>query len=201
MRIDLAFEIVIALLFYGFLLFLLFGRSLINRVAGSFSGLYSPSDENFRVRPEYSVAEARVKQGRYAEAVDEYRKVIAQYPEDVYSHLRIATLAVDHLNDLKLAELELLSAFAKATGDDPIVLAGGRLADLYQLTLKQPQRAVEVLEQLREKLPGTKHAAMAEQRIRALRELPVGSVPPTPPAKIAYRPADEERRKRWLHGS
>ena len=191
LRYDLAFEIAIALLLYGFFLFLLFGRSVITRVADKFTALYWPDDSQFRLMPEYSLAEARVKQGRYEAAVEEFRKVIAQYPGDVYPHLRIAELAIEHLHDLKLAELELLSAVSKAEGKDTSALAAGRLADLYQVSMQDPARALEVMKQLREKIPGTKQARLAEERITVLeRFLSQGTAqPPKPPDKIAPRPS------------
>ena len=73
--------------------------------------------------PEYSVAEARVNTGRYTEAIEEYRKVIGKHPDDMYPHLRIADIALKHLQDATTAEAELLAAFAKANGEDSAALA------------------------------------------------------------------------------
>lgn len=175
---------------YGIVLFLLFGRSFMRKVAERFGNLYMPPDSNFRIMPEYSVAEARVKKGKYQEAIDEYRKVIAEHPDDIYPHLRIADLALNHLNDVKLAELELMSAFAKAKGEDTTALAAGRLADFYQHTLREPARALDVMKQLREKIPNTKQAKLAEERIAALEELRRGGTPPPKsPDKVSVRPS------------
>lgn len=149
-----------------------------------------PSDSNFRIMPEYSLAEARVKKGKYQEAIDEYRKVIAEHPDDIYPHLRIADLALNHLNDVKLAELELMSAFAKAKGEDTTALAAGRLADFYQHTLQEPARALDVMKQLREKIPNTKQAKLAEERIAALEKFSCGGTPPPKsPDKVSVRPS------------
>jgi len=178
-------------IFYGLALFALFGWSLLESIGERFgNSLYMPSDENFQIMPEYSVAEARAGLGKYQEAIDEYRKVILEYPDDIYPHLRIAEFAATHLNDLKLAELELLSALGKATGADSTALAAGRLADFYQLTLQDPARALEVMKQLRERIPGTKQARLAEQRITVLESIAHDGVPlPKPPDKIANRPS------------
>jgi tetratricopeptide (TPR) repeat protein len=185
-----AFAIVGALLFYAMVLLLLFGRSIVECVANRFESLYVGHDDNFRIMPEYSTAEARVKNGKYQEAIDEYRKVILEYPDDIYPHLRIAELAVKHLNDLKLAELELLSALGKAKGQDSTALAAGRLADFYQLTVQDPARALAVMKQLREKIPGTKQAKLAEERIAVLERIAHDGVPlPKAPDKIAHRPS------------
>jgi tetratricopeptide (TPR) repeat protein len=186
---DKFFGVVLSL-FYGFILFYLFGWPFIQHVGEQVGTLYTGRDENFRIVPEYSTAEARASVGKYEEAIDEYRKVIAEYPEDVYPHLRIAEIAVENLNDVKLAELELLSAIGKATGEDSTALAAGRLADLYQLTLQDPARALEVMKQLREKIPGTKQARLAEERITILEGIVHGGVVlPKPPDKIAHRPS------------
>jgi tetratricopeptide (TPR) repeat protein len=179
----------IVAIFYSLILFALFGWPLLvsigERIGNAF---YMPSDTNFQITPEYSTAEARVKSGKYPEAVDEYRKVIAEYTEDIYPHLRIAELALKHLNDHGLAELELLSALGKAQGVDSTALAAGRLADLYQNTLQDPARALEVMKQLREKIPGSKQAKLAEERITVLESIAHNGVPlPKSPDKIAHR--------------
>ncbi|MGD0651387.1 MAG: hypothetical protein ABSA97_09665 [Verrucomicrobiia bacterium] len=175
--------------FYGLILFFLFGMPLAKRAGEGASQLFWPDDSHFRIMPEYSVAEARVKGGKYQEAVDEYRKVIIEHPDDIYPHLRIAELALNHLKDAKTAELELLSAVAKANGEDSTSLAAGRLADFYQHTLRDPARALEVMKQLHEKIPGTKQAQRAEERIATLERLASGPPPPPPPVKMAPRPS------------
>ena len=185
------FNVIMMSLFYGIMLFYLFGWPMIQRVGERIgNSLYMPSDDNFQIMPEYSVAEARAQAGKYQEAVDEYRKVIAEHPDDIYPHLRIAEFALNELNDVKLAELELLSAIAKAKGSDSTALAAGRLADFYQVTLHDPARALEVMKQLREKIPGTKQARLAEERISALEGTVAGTARVlTIPDKIAPRPS------------
>src|ERR1022692_1798531 len=63
-------------IFYGFLLFGLFGWPMIQHVGERVGSIYTGRDENFRIVPEYSIAEARVNAGKYVEAIDEYREVI-----------------------------------------------------------------------------------------------------------------------------
>jgi hypothetical protein len=190
------FGLFVAVLF-GLVIFALFGIPFLQRMGGAVSRLFDPTDAQFRITPEYSVAEARAKVGRYQEAIDEYRKVIAEHPDDVYPHVRIADLAVTHLGDIKLGEVELLAAFAKAEGEDTVGLVANRLADLYQNNFQDPARALQVMEQLCAKLPGTNAAARADERIRTLREFVAGREQPQKPSKIAHRITDEETlRKR-----
>jgi hypothetical protein len=177
-------------IFYGFVLFGLFGWPMIQHAGDRVASLFTGRDEDVRIVPEYSVAEARVNAGKYVEAIDEYRVVIVKYPEDMCPHLRIADIALKHLQDTKTAELDLMTALAKASGADSAALAAGRLADLYQLTLHDPGRALEVMKQLREKIPGTKQAKLAEERIVILEGIVHRAEPlPEPPGKLAARPS------------
>jgi len=150
--------------------FLLFGVPVLRRIGDRASRLFWPDDKSFRILPEYSVAEARVKQGRYVEAITEYRKVIAQHPHDVYAHVQIAQLSLDKLNDPSVAETELQAAFTKATSEDATALAAHRLADLYQHTLHRPHQALGILHQLRERCPGGKIARLADERIKVIHD-------------------------------
>lgn len=191
-----AMIIVGALVFIGLVLFFVVGLPLLRRLGErSVGALYNP-DDGTPARPEYSIAEARVKAGRYEDAVAEYRKVIERYPDDIYAHIRIADLAVQHLRDPNLAEAELTSALAKASAEDGIVLAAHRLADFYQHTRQDASRAIEVMRQLQTRLPQTQHALGAQQRIETLQQLNGGRAP-APPKTIAYRATDAETlRKR-----
>jgi len=172
--------------------FIIFGLPLLDKIGESTtSGLYTGSDDSSQIVPEYSIAEARANEGKYREAVDEYRKVIEKHPEDVYPHLRIAELALSHLKDNNLVEAELVAALGKAKGETSVALAAGRLADFYQLTVNDPARALDVMKQVREKIPGTKRASLAEERIAVLERIVQTGVSPPPktPDKIAARPS------------
>jgi predicted negative regulator of RcsB-dependent stress response len=186
--IGAAMEIVGLGLFYGVVLMLLFGIPFIQRVGEKVSQLYEPGDADFPIVPQYSVADARVKEGKYQEAVAEYRKVITEHPSDVYAHVRIAELAVEHLHDLKLAEAELLAAQAKAVREDAVTLAAHRLADLYQYKLNSPQRGLDVLRSVQGRLNSAKHVKLMEERIEFLRQLVEGGCQvPQPPKGIQLR--------------
>src|SRR5580704_7540758 len=108
----------------------------------------------------------------------------------MYPHLRIADIALKHLHDMQTAEVELLASLEKAKGADSAALVAGRLADLYQLTLHEPGRALEVMKQLLEKIPGTKQAKLAEERIGILEGIiQKGELLSEKPGKIVPRPS------------
>ena len=100
----------------GIVAFLIIGFPLLRRIVDSIFSFYTPSDDSSQITPEYSVAEARVNTGKYPEAIEEYRKVIARHPDDMYPHLRIADIALKHLEDARTAELNLQEALAKNCG-------------------------------------------------------------------------------------
>jgi tetratricopeptide (TPR) repeat protein len=174
----------------GLVAFFIFGIPLIKKIGENAFSFYTPSDDSSKITPEYSVAEARVNAGKYVEAIEEYRKVIARHPDDMYPHLRIADIALKHLQDAGTAEVELQASLAKAKGEDSAALAAGRLADLYHLTLQDPARALEVMKRLCEKIPDTKQAKLAEERIGILEGIIQRGEPlPEAPGKIVPRPS------------
>jgi len=174
----------------GIVAFLIFGFPLLRKISENLFSFYGSSDDSTQITPEYSIAEARVNTGKYSEGIEEYRKVIAKHPDDMYPHLRIADIALKHLQDAQTAEVELQAALTKAKREDSAALAAGRLADLYQHTLHDPARALDVMKQLLEKIPGTKQANLAEQRIAILERIVHRGEPlPESPGKIAARPS------------
>ncbi|MEI6084450.1 MAG: hypothetical protein WCS70_09135 [Verrucomicrobiota bacterium] len=179
----------------GIVAFLVIGIPAMRKLGGGAGGLFYPAGDGRPVRPEYSVAEARAKDSQFAAAVAEYRKISAQYPDDVYVHIQIAQLAAEHLDDIATAEVELLTACAKAKSPDTLVLAHNRFADLYQFKLQNPARAIEIMEELRTKLPGTPAAQRAEERVAALKVILGGTAPAKLPAKIAFRKMDDKTRQ------
>ena len=174
---------------YGFVLFLLFGWPLLHQIGGSAGSLFWPGDDRFRVLPEYSIPEARVKEGRYTEAIAEYRRAMAEHPADVYPHVRISEIALEKLGDAALAEAELQAALARAEKPETIAAVAGRLADLYQNVVRDYGRAAAVLRQLQVRLPDSPEASRATDRIVLLEGLMRQPPPSAPPSKIQIRPS------------
>jgi tetratricopeptide (TPR) repeat protein len=182
---------------YSALLCVLFGVPFMRHVGERFGQFYTPSDESFRIMPQYSKAEGRLKAGDYPAAIREYREVIDQFPNDIFAHIQIAQIAADKINDLAMAEAELLTATAMASTPDAIIMAHNRLADFYQFKKENVPRAIEVIEEIRTKLPDQRADHRAEERIAALQKIVAGggAVPPSP--KIAFRQAgDDSLQKR-----
>jgi len=56
------------------------------------------------LRPIYGIAESLAARGKYAEAEEEYEKIIQQFPKEVKPHIDMLNIAVMRLNDGLLAE-------------------------------------------------------------------------------------------------
>jgi tetratricopeptide (TPR) repeat protein len=136
-----------------------------DRAAG---GIYQPGDANFRVRPEFSVAEAHVKAGRYAEAIAQFRRDAEKFPDEAVPYVRIADLQLEHLHDPDAAIAELQTALTKAQGPDAVALIGNRLADLLLRHRHDHAAAMECYRAIQHRCPGTKHARHAADRAACL---------------------------------
>lgn len=177
---------------YALLVFIMyrkwFSESADNLAAGV-TRLFWPGDASFRIVPEYSVAEARIKQGKYVEAIAEFRKVIEKHPGDVFPHVRIAEIHEQILQDPKAAEAELKTALTKPITDEAWAIVAHKLADLYQFTMKNPQLALDILREIRLRQPDSKHARLADERIASLVEALGSPVLPQSPATISLKPS------------
>ena len=77
----------------------LIARPVARLLARPWGALYFPDEPYARPPPRYSIAEARVKEGRYAEALAMYEKIAADYPDEIKPHLAMLELAVRRLHD------------------------------------------------------------------------------------------------------
>ncbi len=98
--LDRFFQMAVVI-FYVLILFGLFGWPLLGSIGERIgNSIFMPSDANFQIAPEYSVAEAQAKKGRYQEAIDEYRKVILESSRrhlSAFAHRRVCREAIERL--------------------------------------------------------------------------------------------------------
>ncbi len=133
-------------------------------------GLYAPADDQFRVRPEFSIAEGHAAVGRYREAVEQFRRDIERYPKEVTPHVRIAEIQFDRTGEIDAGIAELEAALGKATGEDAFVLVAHRLADAHLQHRHDKAAAVAYLDEILRRYPHSKHALGARHRIQQLTE-------------------------------
>src|SRR5579872_3140007 len=83
----------------GLVLFITWRQEIGSVVAKPFVSLYSGGDEPPEPRPFYSIARARQKQGKYADAVEEIRKQLERFPTDFEGHMLMAEIQAQDLKD------------------------------------------------------------------------------------------------------
>jgi len=160
---------VIAVLFGGICLTVVWRESIASIVAKPFTALYDGGDMEIEPRPYYSIAEAKRKRGHYTEAVAEIRKQLQKFPTDFEGQIKLAETQVENLNDLPGAELTI-RRLCEQPGHPPrnLALALNTLADWHIKYGVDRDAARQDLENLIAMLPESEFALMAAQRIAHL---------------------------------
>jgi len=116
----------------------------------------------------HSRALAATARGDYAAAVAEYRKISAEVPEDTMAVSEASRLCCEKLHDPEAAAALLEEALARDWLPEDAAFLSLRLADVYWTHQHDAGRAREMLLQVMNLLPGTKHAANAGHKLQEL---------------------------------
>ncbi|MFC1498317.1 tetratricopeptide repeat protein [Verrucomicrobiota bacterium] len=73
-------------------------------IAGYLSRLIIRTHRPTEPKPIYGIAESLVAKGKYAEAEQEYEKIIQEFPNEIKPHIDMINIAVKWLNNGQLAE-------------------------------------------------------------------------------------------------
>jgi outer membrane protein assembly factor BamD (BamD/ComL family) len=153
---------------YGLCLAVIWAPLLMNRVSEVIGSLFTGGSEPPTPQPFYSVAEARIKQGKFGEAITEIQRQLESFPTDVTGNVLLAQVQAEHLHDLPAAQLTI-QRFCQQPGHPPqhLAYALNALAD-WHLKLQDPDAARAAFEQLIRLAPNTEQAHVAAQRIAHL---------------------------------
>jgi tetratricopeptide (TPR) repeat protein len=150
-------------------------RSLDNQLF--IAGTGNNSIGNFFFQPNEQVArdphadaQAAAARGEYAEAVEEYRKLLESDPNDLLAYSEIAKLCCDHLEDPAAAAQTLEQALEREWPPDDAAFLTTRLVDVYWQHQRDARSARALLMQIVEAMPGTRHAANAEHRLKEIEQ-------------------------------
>lgn len=154
----------------GGLLIAIFFFDIVGGVGNRMVNFIFSNSGSVELRPEYSIAEARAREGKYEEAIAEFRKVWQKFPNDVNAHLRIAEILCTHFQRYDEAVAEMRAALEKKSKPDTWAFLANRLADIQAEYQHDFVAARETLQQILLKLPNTKYAEAAGARGRALDE-------------------------------
>jgi hypothetical protein len=86
--------------------------------------------------PVYSMAEALVMKGQYAEAEAAYERIIAEFPDELKPHVDLITLAIVRLDDPELAA----QLYARGMATLPTQERRDELARLYPILVSRRER-------------------------------------------------------------
>lgn len=165
----------------GLILAVIWVPSVAESFSRLFGNLYDGGDTEPDLEPFFSIAEARRKQGRYAEAMSAVQEQLARFPTNFRGQLLLAEIQAVDLKDLAAAGATIEACVAQP-GHAPknVAFALTQLADWRLKLAGDPDGARQAFELIQQLLPGTPEAHLAGQRIPHL----------TPPEMI------EESRER-----
>jgi hypothetical protein len=175
----------------GLVLALVWSPSIVEGIGRKFGQLYDGGDTAPDPEPFFSIAEARRKQGRYAEAEAEVRKQLEMFPTHFCGQMLLAEIQAQDLRDLA-ATTATIEQILQQPGHAPknVAFALTRLADWHLKYADDREAARAALERIVALMPDTPESHLAWQRLAHLtpesmldesRERPRLAVPEAPP--------------------
>jgi len=118
----------------------------------------------------HSAAQAALARGDYEGAVAEYKEIVANDPSDTLSYSEIAKISCEHLDDAAGAAAILEEGLQREWPPDDAAFLTSRLVDVYWKYQHDIRGARALLIQIMENMPGTRHAANAEHKLKEIEQ-------------------------------
>lgn len=120
---------------------------------------------------EFASGDLLYRQGRHAEALEQFRAVVRSYPDAYLAD--DATLRIAELQVLLRKPLDALGTLGNIVKDMPTSIlrdrAQLRIAEIHERVLRNPAAAIQAYEELLRLFPASLHAEEARRRVRQLR--------------------------------
>ncbi len=123
-----------------------------------------------KVKREYSKARSLAAQGRFEEAIEEYRRGLEEEPDNLTLRLDIAEIYGTEMRDYPQAIQELEECLKFQPGPVQGASILNRIADIYENNLANTMAARDALQRVQNMYPGTKQAFQAGERVAAMKE-------------------------------
>jgi tetratricopeptide (TPR) repeat protein len=137
-------------------------------MVGEFIGNFFFNPNQQIEKSPHSDALAKIAQGDYEGAIEEYRKNLEQDPEDMHAFSEIIHIYCDKLHDHDAAEHFLEEALKNEWPPEQGAFIASRLVDVYWNHRRDASRARHVLMQIAESMPDTRHSANAIHRLHEI---------------------------------
>ena len=147
---------------------IVFVAYLLPSVVGRFTHMFYDSGEQAEEDPMHD-ARAFFAQGQFDEAIEAYRGVAAEQPENRFPWIEIAKIQHDNLEDPDAAIQTLrdaLQSYEWRVNDAAFFMF--RLGEMYEEDKHDLDTSIEILKQVVEMFPDTRHSANATHRLREL---------------------------------
>lgn len=147
---------------------IIFTAYLLPDLVHRFTHMFYGSDEQAETDPMHD-ARALFAQGDYPAAIEAYRHVAKEQPENRFPWVEIAKIQHDNLEDpdAAIATLrEALQSHEWRVNDAAFFMF--RLAEMYEVDKADQPTAIDILMQVVDTFPETRHAANATHRLREL---------------------------------
>lgn len=160
---------------FGILLGVIWAPSFAEMLVRPLVNAWTGGMADGQAKPLYSVVEARLKAGRYLEAVAVLRSELARFPGDYEGLMMLAEIQAERLNDLDAAG-QTIEELLQQPGRAPASVAAAltRLADWRIKGRRDLEGARLALERIVATFPATEEGYWARQR---LAKLPSGEGP------------------------
>lgn len=142
---------------------------IVTKFMRPLTGAFEGDPEEAEAKPFYFLAEGMRRKGQYQAAISEIRKQLEQFPGNYEGYLKLASIQMENLNDLRAAEAtlnEFLALPNRAVNETVAVLH--LLADWQLQYAHDARAAANYLRRVVQLFPNSALAQAAEQRIAHL---------------------------------
>jgi tetratricopeptide (TPR) repeat protein len=139
------------------------------RIGDAVGNFFFSPNEQIEKDP-HSAAQAALARGDYSEAITEYEQIVENDPSDTLSYSELAKIYCENLDDVPGAAEVLEEALQREWPPDDAAFLTSRLVDVYWRYQHDASAARALLLQIIETMPGTRHSANAEHRLREIEQ-------------------------------